>query len=118
GRVNPPGWMVAPSKVLLKLGGAAFASMVPRELEYMRGPELEIALYPSDLLLRAKKGTLTRARGVIAEVLGPVDVLQTTDPASQAIEKEIGWGKRVREPLAATRKTLKEDAQWMKERTA
>ena len=28
----------------------------------------------------------------------------------------IGWGKRVRDPLAATRKTLKEDAQWVKER--
>ena len=30
----------------------------------------------------------------------------------------VGWGKRVRNPLEATRRTLKEDAQWAKERLA
>ncbi len=30
----------------------------------------------------------------------------------------IGWGKRVRNPLEATRRTLKEDVQWAKERIA
>ena len=30
----------------------------------------------------------------------------------------IGWGKRVKDPLAATRRTLKEDVQWAKERIA
>ena len=30
----------------------------------------------------------------------------------------VGWGKRVKEPLAATRRTLKEDVQWAKERIA
>lgn len=30
----------------------------------------------------------------------------------------IGWGKRVKNPLEATRRTLKEDAQWAKERLA
>jgi hypothetical protein len=30
----------------------------------------------------------------------------------------IGWGKRVKKPLEATRRTLKEDALWAKERLA
>ena len=30
----------------------------------------------------------------------------------------IGWGKRVKNPLEATRRTLKEDVQWAKERIA
>ena len=30
----------------------------------------------------------------------------------------VGWGKRVKNPLEATRRTLKEDAQWAKERLA
>ena len=30
----------------------------------------------------------------------------------------VGWGKRVKQPLEATRRTLKEDALWAKERLA
>lgn len=30
----------------------------------------------------------------------------------------VGWGKRVKEPLEATRRTLQEDARWVKERLA
>lgn len=30
----------------------------------------------------------------------------------------VGWGKRVRDPLSATRRTLREDLQWAKERIA
>ena len=33
-----------------------------------------------------------------------------------AIAALIGWAKRVKKPLAATQKTLKEDVQWAKER--
>ena len=30
----------------------------------------------------------------------------------------VGWGKRVKEPLETTRRTIKEDVQWAKERIA
>ena len=30
----------------------------------------------------------------------------------------VGWSRRVTDPLASTRKTLKEDVQWAKERLA
>jgi uncharacterized membrane protein YqjE len=30
----------------------------------------------------------------------------------------VGWGKRVKDPLSATRRTLKEDLQWAKQRIA
>jgi putative superfamily III holin-X len=30
----------------------------------------------------------------------------------------VGWAKRVKRPLGLTQKTLKEDAQWAKERLA
>jgi len=30
----------------------------------------------------------------------------------------VGWGKRVKDPLETTRRTLKEDVQWAKERIA
>jgi hypothetical protein len=30
----------------------------------------------------------------------------------------VGWGKRVKDPLSATRRTLREDLQWVKERIA
>jgi len=42
---------------------------MPEKLAYWRGPELELALYPSDLLVRGKKTKLAWSRGVLAEGL-------------------------------------------------
>ena len=38
--------------------------------------------------------------------------------AAAAVVGLIGWNRRVRSPLAVTRKTVKEDVQWAKERLA
>ena len=38
--------------------------------------------------------------------------------AVAAVLGAVGWGKRVRKPLATTQRTLKENVQWAKERLA
>jgi uncharacterized membrane protein YqjE len=88
-RTAAPWWQTAPTKVLLKLGGRAFRGFIPAELAYWKGQCIQIALYPSDLLLRGVPSKTGFAHGVITEDLTRSDALQTFDPAAQEIEKQI-----------------------------
>jgi hypothetical protein len=88
-RSPPPWWMTAPTRVLLRLGGKAFRGFVPQALAYWRGPRLEIALYPSDLLLRGARRSSAFTHGVLVEDLVRSAALQTFDPAAQEIERQI-----------------------------
>lgn len=85
-----PGWWVAaPIRILTWLGGDAFRSYVPTQLEHFVSPDLELSLYPSGLLLRGKAHSVTWAHGIIAESVVHTEGLQTVDPKAQALEKRI-----------------------------
>jgi len=88
-RADPPWWLEAPTLVLRKLGGRALRGFVPERAAYWRGPHLEIALHPSDLLLRGKGAVGTWAHGLIVEELADTPALQTFDPDAQELEGQI-----------------------------
>jgi hypothetical protein len=89
-RPAAPGWWVAaPIRILTWLGGDAFRSYVPSQLEHFVSPDLELSLYPSGLLLRGKAQSVTWAHGLIAESVVHTEGLQTVDPKAQALEKRI-----------------------------
>jgi hypothetical protein len=88
-RADPPWWLDAPTAVLRKLGGRALRGFVPEHAAYWRGPRLEVALHPSDLLLRGARSVGTWAHGLIAEELADTPALQTFDPAAQELESQI-----------------------------
>jgi len=89
-RRAPPGWWVsAPTRILGVLGGTAFRSYVPDDLEYFVSPDLELSLYPSGLLLRGKAKQLTWAQGLVAESVVHTEGLQTVDPKAQKLEKRL-----------------------------
>ena len=89
-RPAAPGWWVAaPIRILTSLGGDAFRSYVPSQLEHFVSPDMELSLYPSGLLLRGKAHCVTWAHGLIAESVVHTDGLQTVDPKAQALEKQI-----------------------------
>ena len=88
-RSEPPWWLDAPTDLLRKMGGKALRGFVPAQLAYWRGPRLEVALHPSDLLLRGKQGITAWAHGLVVEELARSEALQTFDPAAQALEKRI-----------------------------
>jgi hypothetical protein len=88
-RREPPWWLDAPTDLLRKMGGKALRGFVPPHLAYWRGPRLEVALHPSDLLLRGKQGITAWAHGLVVEELARSEALQTFDPAAQALEKQI-----------------------------
>ena len=86
---EPPWWLSAPTRILLKLGGRAFRGFVPARLSYWDGPALVVALYPNDLLLRGDRKTTAWVHGLVAEDLTRSAALQTFDPNAQQVEREI-----------------------------
>jgi len=85
-----PGWWVgAPIRILTWLGGDAFRSYVPSQLEHFVSPDLELSLYPSGLLLRGTAQSVTWAHGLVAESVVHTEGLQTLDPKAQALERRI-----------------------------
>jgi hypothetical protein len=81
--------MSAPSKILFKLGGQAFAGMVSDCIEYRRGEALEVAVLPNETLLYGKPAEVARAHALCAEVFAPRPVMQTFDARAQDLERQI-----------------------------
>jgi hypothetical protein len=104
---TPGWWMTAPSGILLRLGGAAFRAYVPQRLAYLRGPRLEVALYPNSVLLRGNEQDAGWAHGVVVEALTDAPAYQTFDPGAQAIEHQIRrvWRVYRANPAAHARST-------------
>jgi len=104
-RREPSWWVSAPTQILRKLGGDAFAAYVPESLEYYHEPSkqgLEAALYPSCLLLRGAEFAAVRAHGLAIEIATHTPALQTADAQAQALEKRIRslWDLYDRDPGA------------------
>ena len=88
-REEPRWWLTLPSTILRKLGGKALRNYLPEQMAHWRGPTLQLALYPSDLLIRGKPQVTAFAHGLIDEAFAPGPGLMTHDPDAQRMEKEI-----------------------------
>jgi len=88
-RSEPSWWLAGPSKVLRKLGGSALRGFMPDRLAYWSGPNVELAFYPSDILVRGEKGYTAWVHGLLAEQLTRSVGLQTFDPRAQDLERQI-----------------------------
>ena len=86
---SPGWWVAAPIRILTWLGGDAFRSYVPIQLEHFVSRDLELSLYPSGLLLRGTAKSVTWAHGLVAESVVHTEGLQTVDPKAQSLEKRL-----------------------------
>jgi uncharacterized membrane protein YqjE len=88
-RAPPAWWLAAPAKALETLCGKALRGYMPARLAYWRGPALELALYPSNVLLRGEKDKLASTHGLLEEAFARGPGLMTHDAAAQDIERQI-----------------------------
>ena len=88
-RSEPSWWLSGPSTVLRKLGGKALRGFAPARLGYWIGPKLEIALYPSDILIRGVPKQLAYTHGIIAEAFADGPGVMTYNPEAQDLERQI-----------------------------
>ncbi|HYJ32574.1 MAG TPA: phage holin family protein [Candidatus Binatia bacterium] len=101
-RAEPPWWMKTPAGILRRMGGRALRGFIPRELAHWRGASLQIALYPSDALVRGDKKRASWTHGLIAETFARGPGLQTFDPDAQELERQVHrvWRVYENEPEA------------------
>jgi hypothetical protein len=103
-RSEPSWWLSAPYKLLQKLGGKALQAYIPDRLSYWTGPELEVAFYPSDVLIRGKNKQTAWTHGILAEALARGPGLQTFALESQDLERQLRriWSVYEENPRAHT----------------
>src|SRR5947209_10390652 len=84
-----PWHMVAPSRILLKIGGPAFASIASDSVEYYKNKELAVAVLPNETILDGTADQVARAHALATEVYAPRRVIQTFSPGARDIEAQV-----------------------------
>ena len=88
-KADAPWHMTAPSKIMLKIGGAAFASMANEHVEFRTSDVLEVAVLANETVLRGKPEATGCAQALCTEVYGPRPVIQTFAAESRELEAQI-----------------------------
>ena len=85
-----PAVVSMPPRLLDKVAGRSLGGLVPDRLMLLRGRELEVLVYPSDVAISGTKLATARARAAIASTLTEAPAYMTTSAETQRIEDEIG----------------------------
>ena len=103
-----PATMSMPAKWLAAVAGRTSSSLVPDRMLRLRGKDLDILIYPMDILISGKPDDVTRARAAMASRLTTSAAHLTVTAEAQAIEDRLttlgeGHARRAR-PAAAVRR--------------
>jgi hypothetical protein len=84
-----PATMSTPARWLAAVAGSDGAALVPDRMIQLHGPELDILIYPMDLLISGKPGAVARARAAMASRLTTSAAHLTVSAEGQAIEDRL-----------------------------
>lgn len=96
-----PRLLSVPPRLLEAVAGRALGGLVPDRLTVLRGEQLEVLVYPSDVAIAGSRTAVAEARAAIADQLTNSPAYLTTSAESQRIEDElhsIDWGRQRGEP--------------------
>jgi hypothetical protein len=88
-RRTAPAILALPGRMLGAIAGAGIRSLVPDRLTELRGPGLEVGLYPSDIAIAGEKLGVARARAAIASRLTATAASMTTSAEAQRVEARL-----------------------------
>ena len=94
-----PAAMSKPAKWLASVAGSSAGSLVPEKLIQLDGKDLDILIYPMDLLISGKPALVARARAAMASRLTTSAAHLTMSAEAQAIEDRL---TRLARPPAAS----------------
>jgi hypothetical protein len=86
---DAPSSMSLPAKWLAAVAGRSSSSLVPDRMVRLRGPDLDILIYPMDVLISGKSHDVVRARASIASRLTTAAAHLTVSAEAQAIEDRL-----------------------------
>jgi hypothetical protein len=84
-----PASMSKPAKWLTKVAGRGGPSLVPDEMVQLKGPEIDVLIYPMDVLISGKEEPVNRARAAMASRLTTSAAHLTTTAEAQALEDRL-----------------------------
>ncbi|HEY6463597.1 MAG TPA: phage holin family protein [Polyangiaceae bacterium] len=84
-----PGRMLIATRVLRWFARSALDPIVAEDPRMIRGDELEVYLYPGDLLLRGKKDRVARVRATMTRSWLERYAFLVSDPEAQKLEDEL-----------------------------
>ena len=106
-RSPAPRILEVPSKMLAAVGGSGVASLVPDRLIQMTASDLEVLVYPSDLVVAGKEEPLARARAALSSRLTFTAAYLTSSEEAQRMEDRLERLANGAAPLAAAQAELK-----------
>jgi hypothetical protein len=86
---DAPAVMSKPARWLATVAGGAGGSLVPERLVQLKGQDLDILIYPMDLLISGKPELVARARAAMASKLTTSAAHLTVSAEAQAIEDRL-----------------------------
>ena len=86
---NAPAAMSKPARWLAAVAGSGAASLVPEKLIQLDGKDLDILIYPMDLLISGKPRLVARARAAMASRLTTSAAHLTISAEAQAVEDRL-----------------------------
>jgi len=84
-----PATMSLPAKWLASVAGGSSGGLVPDRMIRLRGTDLDILIYPMDVLISGKPDEVTRARAAIASRLTTSAAHLTVSAEAQAVEDRL-----------------------------
>lgn len=84
-----PSSMSLPARWLAAVAGRTSASLVPDRMVRLRGPDLDVLIYPMDVLISGKSHDVVRARAAIASRLTTSAAHLTVSAEAQAVEDRL-----------------------------
>jgi hypothetical protein len=84
-----PAVMSMPAKWLAAVAGRTSSSLVPDRMLRLRGKDLDVLIYPMDILISGKPDDVTRARAAMASRLTTSAAHLTVTAEAQAIEDRL-----------------------------
>jgi Putative Actinobacterial Holin-X, holin superfamily III len=88
-KAKAPWHLIAPSKILLKIGGRAFSAMASPHVELHQNRDLSVAVLPNETILEGKPELVGRAHAFCTEVYAPRRVIQTFSPGARELEARV-----------------------------
>ncbi len=85
-----PARLSASTSVLKWLARGIVDPMVPEHPKMLRAKDLEVYLYPADLLLRGEKGRVARLRACITRTMLERFAYLAADPGAHRVQDELG----------------------------
>jgi hypothetical protein len=83
---DAPAVLVLPGRVLASVAGRSVRALLPDRLVQLKGADVEILIYPSDVAISGKPATVTRVQAAVASRLTTADAWMTMTPEGQKIE--------------------------------